>query len=111
MSETDVKRRAIRTRVQAAIAACTILLIVVPMVLGAVQGAVSPAVFGVLAGAAGLITALASVVVRVMSLPTVVAVIDKYFPWMSAAEPASVDELPAEPTTSMESDSPREPAQ
>ncbi|MEU7570342.1 hypothetical protein [Micromonospora sp. NPDC049240] len=80
----DARRRAVRTRFQAFLAACSVLLVAVPVALDAVGEALPPKVYAVLAGAALVITQVAGTITRIMALPAVRSFIDQYLPWLSA---------------------------
>lgn len=86
---TDETRRRIRTRVQAGLAACTVLLVVVPVILSTLEQAVPPAVYAALVACAAAITTGATLVTRIMAMPAVAEWIDRYAPWLSANPDAS----------------------
>lgn len=83
----DARRRRIRTAVQAAVAACTVLLGVVPIVLGILQQALPARGYAALAAAALTITTVATLVTRIMTHPLVTRWIDTYLPWLSSTPP------------------------
>ncbi|MFD6636780.1 hypothetical protein ACFWDN_13295 [Micromonospora chalcea] len=83
LEKRDVRRRAIRTRFQAFLAACSVLLVAVPVALDAVEVALPPRVYAVLAGAALVITQVAGTITKVMALPAVKQFIDRFAPWLS----------------------------
>ena len=80
----DARRRRIRTAVQSAVAACAVLLVIVPVVLSILEQSLPPRAFAALAAIALAITTVATVVTRVMTHPAVTKWIDTYAPWLSA---------------------------
>lgn len=80
----DARRRRIRTAFQSGLSACTVLLVIVPLVLHYLETAVPPKVYAVLAGGAAAIVTGATVATRVMTHPAVVQWIDRFLPWLSA---------------------------
>lgn len=84
---SDARQRKIRTAVQAFISSAAVLLIVVPLVLDVLHGAVPASTYAVLASGAAAITAGATVVTHIMANPTVSALISQYAPWLSATPP------------------------
>jgi hypothetical protein len=83
-AEGDARRRRIRTRVQAFVSACAVMLVAVPAALEILEQAVTPQVYAVLATGALAVTTGATLVVRIMSLPVVASWIDRYASWLSA---------------------------
>jgi hypothetical protein len=84
LAKRDARRRRIRTRFQAFVSACTVLVVIVPLILEQLDGKVPAHVYAYLAGAAVAITQGAAIVTRVMNTPAVSNFIDKYIPWLSA---------------------------
>lgn len=82
--DRDSRRRSIRTAVQSAVAACAVLLVIVPIVLNAVEPGAPPRLYAALATGAAAITTIATLVTRIMTHPVVAAWIDRYAPWLSA---------------------------
>jgi hypothetical protein len=88
----DARRRRIRTAVQAAVAACTVLLVIVPIVVSTLEQALPPRAYAALAAVALAITTTATVITRVMTHPMVARWIDTYLPWLSAdSSPSGLD--------------------
>ncbi|WP_018728531.1 hypothetical protein [Salinispora pacifica] len=79
----DARRRRIRTRFQAFVSACSVLLVAVPVAMEQIEGNVPPNVYAYLAAGAGGTVAVASVVTRVMNTPVVADFIDAHIPWLS----------------------------
>lgn len=98
--KSAARKRRIRTRVQAFIAACTILLVVLPLVLDALKIALSPEQFAVVSVAVVAITQAATLVTRVMNLPAVNDFIERFVPWMAADFP----QLGSAPTAEIEAE-------
>lgn len=86
-STRDARRRTIRTAVQAALSAASVLLVVIPVVLATAQENLSAEHYATLAAVAAAITTGATLLTRIMALPVVVGFIDTYLPWLSASEP------------------------
>lgn len=95
LAKRDARRRRIRTRFQAFVASCSVLLVIVPLIMEQLDGKVPAHVYGYLAGAALAITQGAAIVTRVMNTPAVNAFIDKYIPWLSA-DPAADEPVPVD---------------
>lgn len=92
-AKRDARRRRIRTRFQAFVGSCSVLLVVVPLVMELLDERVPPVAYGYLAAASLLITQAASVVTRIMTAPAVNSFIDAHIPWLSsdASEPVDTD--------------------
>ncbi|MEV4642782.1 hypothetical protein AB0J80_36120 [Actinoplanes sp. NPDC049548] len=98
----DARRRTIRTTVQAAISAASVLLVAIPVISTVLGEHMTAEVYAGYAAVAGAITTGATLITRVMSLPAVIGWIDTYLPWLSASAPVATDESAAElspPTT------------
>lgn len=97
LAKRDARRRRIRTRFQAFVSACSVLLVIVPLIMEQLEGSVPAHVYGYLAAAALAITQGAAIVTRIMNTPAVNNFIDKYIPWLSADpsvdEPAPVENV------------------
>lgn len=87
-AEKDAARkRRIRTRVQAFVSACAVLLVVLPLVMDALEIALSPEQFAAVSVAVVAITQGATAVTRIMNLPAVNDFIERFMPWMAADFP------------------------
>lgn len=94
-AKRDARRRRIRTRFQAFVSSCSVLLVIVPLIMEQLVDHVPTHVYGYLVAAALGITQGATIVTRVMNTPAVNNFIDKYIPWLSI-DPAADEPIPVE---------------
>ncbi|MFY1620029.1 hypothetical protein [Micromonospora sp. WMMD736] len=90
-NDLDARRRRIRTAFQAFVSACTVLLVIVPIAMVELEGALPANMYAYLTGAAAAVVAGATLVTRVMALPAVNAFIDRFVPWLSASSSEGSD--------------------
>lgn len=100
---SDTARRVTRTIVQVGIPAFLGFALVLPQVIDALGLPVDSAVYLWLIGAAGVVTAVAGALSRVMAIPAVDAWLDKVGLSTGATAPALIDDSNAE-TVATEAD-------
>lgn len=74
-------RAAVRTGLQVAAGIVLVALVAIPLALEVFGPWLSPAVAGWLAGAAALLTAVATFVSRLMAAAPVIAFVERWLPW------------------------------
>ncbi|MFC3504441.1 hypothetical protein ACFOOK_26215 [Micromonospora krabiensis] len=92
-TDLDARKR-IRTAFQAFVSACAVLLVVLPIVMIEMDGVLPDKMYAYLGAAVAAITAVASLVTRLMTVPAVKDFIDRFAPWL-AAEPQSSEDTDA----------------